>query len=80
MISDRRISQLLRDRAVEVDVCIEWLLATIHLQDPKNLQTFFLFHPLLHLYLIAVAVIPNVILSTGSNLLPRSLQLRCVPV
>ena len=45
MISDRRISQLLRDRAVEVDVCIEWLLATIHLQDPEESSDLFSISP-----------------------------------
>ena len=45
MISDRRISQLLRDRAVEVDVCIEWLLATIHLEDPEESSDLFSISP-----------------------------------
>jgi len=45
MISDRRISQLLRDRAVEVDVCIEWLLVTIHLQDPEESSDLFSISP-----------------------------------
>jgi hypothetical protein len=58
MISDRRISQLLRDRAVEVDVCIEWLLATIHLQDPEESSDLFSISPF-------TSVTPNVILSQG---------------
>jgi len=45
MTSDRRISQLLRDRAAVVEDCIEWLLVTINLEDPEESSDLFSISP-----------------------------------
>jgi hypothetical protein len=45
MTSDRRISQLLRDRAVFVEECIEWLLVAINLENPEESSDLFSISP-----------------------------------
>jgi hypothetical protein len=45
MTADRRVSQLLRDRAAVVEDCIEWLLETIDLQDPEDSSHLFSLSP-----------------------------------
>jgi hypothetical protein len=45
MTSDRRISQLLRDRAALVEDLIQWLLLTINLEDPEDSSDIFSISP-----------------------------------
>jgi hypothetical protein len=45
MTSDRRISQLLRDRAAVVEDCIEWLLVNINLEDHEESSDLFSISP-----------------------------------
>ncbi len=45
MTSDRRISQLLRDRAAIVEDCIEWLLLAINREDPEESSDLFSISP-----------------------------------
>jgi hypothetical protein len=45
MTSDRRVSQLLRERAVVVEDCIEWLLLTINHEDPEESSDLFSISP-----------------------------------
>jgi hypothetical protein len=45
MTSDRRISQLLRDRAVFVEECIQWLLVAINLENSEESSDLFSISP-----------------------------------